>query len=83
MLCASFVSYLADRVWTNGQICATLITSSTNLRFVPLAEHDSGPTRTRLGDLAVLCANRHRMVHRGKPWLTLVELKTTVAAHRA
>ncbi|WP_199444566.1 hypothetical protein [Umezawaea beigongshangensis] len=50
---------------------------------MPLAEHDSGPTRTRLGDLAVLCANRHRMVHRGKPWLTLVELKTTVAAHRA
>ena len=32
--------------------------------------HASGPTRTRLDDLALLCANCHRMIHRSRPWLT-------------
>lgn len=31
--------------------------------------------KTRLEDLALLCANCHRMVHRKRPWLTLAELK--------
>ncbi|WP_143218922.1 HNH endonuclease [Actinokineospora bangkokensis] len=39
---------------------------------VPL--HASGPRRTRLDDLAVLCANCHRMIHRTTPWLTVDEL---------
>lgn len=39
---------------------------------VPL--HESGPTKTRLEDLAVLCANCHRMIHRGVPWLTVEAL---------
>jgi 5-methylcytosine-specific restriction protein A len=29
---------------------------------------------TYLRDLAVVCANCHRIIHRGKPWLTLLEL---------
>ena len=28
---------------------------------------DSGPRRNKLGDLAILCANCHRMIHRTKP----------------
>jgi 5-methylcytosine-specific restriction protein A len=31
--------------------------------------------RTNLRDLALLCANCHRMVHRGKRWLSLDELR--------
>jgi 5-methylcytosine-specific restriction protein A len=30
----------------------------------------SGPRTTRLDDLALLCANCHRMIHRARPWLT-------------
>jgi 5-methylcytosine-specific restriction protein A len=37
--------------------------------------HASGPTQTRLQDLALLCANCHRMIHRTKPWLTPASLK--------
>jgi len=32
-------------------------------------------TPTRLSNLALLCANCHRMVHAGRPWLTVVELR--------
>lgn len=46
---------------------------------VPL--HASGETKTRLADLAVLCANCHRMIHRGNPWLTPAELRALIAAH--
>ncbi|WP_082179747.1 hypothetical protein [Acetobacter pasteurianus] len=31
-------------------------------------------TITKLGDLALLCANCHRMIHAQRPWLTLEEL---------
>jgi len=31
--------------------------------------HDSGPVQTSLGDLALVCANCHRMIHR-PPWVT-------------
>lgn len=48
---------------------------------VPL--HASGETKTRLADLAVLCANCHRMIHRGTPWLTPAELRALVEAHVA
>ena len=34
--------------------------------------------RTKLGDLVVLCANCHRMVHRRRPWLSLDELRTVL-----
>jgi 5-methylcytosine-specific restriction protein A len=31
--------------------------------------------KTKLVDLAILCANCHRMIHRSKPWKTIEELK--------
>ncbi|GAB3563401.1 HNH endonuclease [Spelaeicoccus albus] len=39
---------------------------------VPL--HVSGPTETSLADLALLCSNCHRMIHRAHPWLTVEQL---------
>lgn len=30
--------------------------------------------KTKLADLAILCANCHRMIHRSKPWKTIDEL---------
>ncbi|MFJ9780907.1 HNH endonuclease [Amycolatopsis sp. NPDC101161] len=44
---------------------------------VPL--HVTGQTETRLADLAVLCANCHRMIHRGSRWLTPAELHDLVS----
>ena len=40
---------------------------------VPLAE--SGPTTTKLADLALLCSNCHRMVHRRQPFATVQDLR--------
>ncbi|MCW2904670.1 MAG: 5-methylcytosine-specific restriction enzyme [Streptosporangiaceae bacterium] len=37
--------------------------------------HVSGKVRTRLTDLALLCSNCHRMIHRRRPWLTVEELQ--------
>lgn len=42
--------------------------------------HASGPTKTRLTDLALLCSNCHRMIHRARPWLTPAKLRDRVAA---
>jgi 5-methylcytosine-specific restriction protein A len=39
---------------------------------IPL--HASGETKTRLDDLALICANCHRMIHRRAPWLSPSEL---------
>ncbi|WP_376770720.1 HNH endonuclease [Lentzea indica] len=30
--------------------------------------HVTGPIKTRLADLVVLCSNCHRMIHRGPQW---------------
>ena len=35
--------------------------------------------KTRLEDLALLCANCHRMVHARQPWLTLEQLKGIIS----
>ena len=34
-------------------------------------------SRTHVDDLALLCANCHRMIHAARDWLTLDELKAT------
>lgn len=39
----------------------------------PVSELKPGE-KTRLSDLAILCANCHRMIHRAKPWLSVKEL---------
>lgn len=36
--------------------------------------------KTRLDDLALLCSNCHRMVHAGRPWLSMEELKALIRA---
>ena len=38
---------------------------------------------TRLSELAVLCANCHRMVHARRPWLSLDELRALLTLDRA
>ncbi|MEW8195555.1 MAG: HNH endonuclease [Candidatus Thiodiazotropha sp.] len=35
--------------------------------------------KTKLSDLAVVCANCHRMLHRAKPWLSIDDLKKTIS----
>ena len=44
--------------------------------------HVTGQTQTRLADLALLCSNCHRMIHRAKRWLTVEELQELVVAQR-
>ena len=39
----------------------------------PIAEYEEEQT-TKLEDLALVCANCHRMLHRKRPWLTMQEL---------
>ena len=41
---------------------------------IPVSELKSGG-KTRLEDVALLCSNCHRMVHRRRPWLRLEELR--------
>lgn len=36
-------------------------------------------SKTRIDDLALVCANCHRMIHRRKKWLTMAELKALLA----
>lgn len=40
---------------------------------IPL--HSTGVTTTRLEDLALLCSNCHRMIHRRQPWLNPSQLR--------
>jgi 5-methylcytosine-specific restriction enzyme A len=40
----------------------------------------AGVRRTQLADLAIVCANCHRMLHRRSPWLTVEELRGVIAA---
>ena len=39
-----------------------------------LSDYDV-PTKTKTMDLALLCSNCHRMIHRKKPWLSVDELR--------
>lgn len=40
----------------------------------------AGVRTTRLADLAIVCANCHRMLHRSAPWLSVDELRAILAA---
>lgn len=44
---------------------------------VPIAELN-GPTKTKVKDLALLCANCHRAIHRIKPMLSVSELRDRI-----
>lgn len=50
--------------------------------LAPLATLRPGQP-TRLRDLALVCANCHRMIHRRAPWLSMGELKSLIASARA
>lgn len=41
-----------------------------------------GQSKTKLSDLAIVCANCHRMLHRSRSWLSIAELKEIVASVR-
>ena len=43
----------------------------------PVRHLKSGDT-TRMSDLALVCANCHRMIHAKQPWLTMKELKKLI-----
>ncbi|WP_406726788.1 HNH endonuclease [Streptomyces sp. GD-15H] len=47
---------------------------------VPL--HEAGEGRTKLSDLALICANCHRMIHRCAPWPTPRELRNLIESRR-
>ncbi|MFF7529630.1 HNH endonuclease [Streptomyces bobili] len=47
---------------------------------VPL--HEAGEGNTKLSDLALICANCHRMIHRRAPWPTPGELRADIEARR-
>jgi hypothetical protein len=48
----------------------------------PLAELD-GEAPTRLEDLAIVCSNCHRMLHRSRPMLRVEELRSVVRQRRS
>lgn len=48
---------------------------------VPL--HVAGEGRTKLNDLALICANCHRMIHRRAPWPTPEELRASIEQKHA
>lgn len=43
----------------------------------PVSELKIGE-KTKLSDLSIVCANCHRILHRQKPWLSLLELKNLI-----
>ncbi|MFE7559987.1 HNH endonuclease [Kitasatospora sp. NPDC057500] len=45
--------------------------------IVPL--HVAGESRTNLSDLALICSNCHRMIHRRAPWPTPLEFRAALA----
>ena len=49
---------------------------------VPVSSLRPGGGATRLRDLALLCANCHRMIHRSRPMMTVADLRTLVDANR-
>lgn len=48
---------------------------------VPVSELTAGH-KTRISELAILCANCHRMIHKSRPMLTIQELRAIIESHR-
>jgi 5-methylcytosine-specific restriction protein A len=48
--------------------------------ILPLAK--AGTTTTRLADLALVCSNCHRMLHRAKPWIIPAQLQELMNQER-
>lgn len=47
----------------------------------PLAE-SNGPVETKLDDLAVVCSNCHRVIHRRNPFFSISELRAVISERR-
>lgn len=45
----------------------------------PVSEMQAGE-KTKVGDLALVCSNCHRMIHRTRPWLSIDDLKAMLIA---
>ena len=45
---------------------------------IPISDYTANQ-RTKLDDLALVCANCHRMLHRRRPWLSIDELRAIVS----
>ncbi|WP_054637882.1 HNH endonuclease [Thalassobacillus sp. C254] len=45
---------------------------------VPVSEMEEDGGETNIKDIALLCSNCHRMIHRYKPWITVKELKNII-----
>ncbi len=49
--------------------------------IIPLADINI-ERATKMEELALVCSNCHRMLHRKRPWITISELKKIVEEHR-
>jgi predicted HNH restriction endonuclease len=49
---------------------------------MPLSELASAK-RTRVQDVALVCSNCHRMIHRRRPWLGIAQLGALLARERS
>jgi len=47
----------------------------------PISELHEGGEETKIEDLALVCSNCHRMLHRKRPWLKMDELNGLLAAN--
>ena len=65
-----------DFLATHGEIGRGYIECHHTL---PISDYTSGQ-KTKLQDLAIVCANCHRMLHRRRPWLSITELAGLVYA---
>lgn len=49
---------------------------------IPVSELTSG-SKTKLSDLALVCSNCHRILHRSRPWLSISQLKEIIELNNA
>ena len=49
--------------------------------LIPVSEWPDKGKRTKLSELALVCPNCHRMLHRRRPWQSIAGLKATLAAN--
>ena len=49
---------------------------------IPVSELQPG-SKTRAADIALVCSNCHRMLHRHRPWIKMSDLKTLLESQRA
>jgi 5-methylcytosine-specific restriction protein A len=93
---ASFARKKKDQVLkSNGALACEVCQFDFNIAFGPhgygFAEcHHDRPLskmapgeKTKLSDLRIVCANCHRMLHRGKNWPTIIELQAMISSQKA